>query len=270
MHATTATSWTLDPQGSATLPSFAGATIRHSSALVGRGQEIAEVAGQVRHSGLVHVTGTAGVGKSALALRIAQKLAPAFRGGYRAIDAARALDCEHLRAMIAAAIRAERPAQAAAADRAGEFAGLLLLIDNCDRHAACIASVARTLRRVRPDVHVLITGRMLDAPDGPSFAVPPLAFPPDAAMLDARAAMEFPAVRMFVQEAARHVPTFALSGENTRGAIAICRRVGGIPLAIKLAAAWLPHVAIATLADLVGPELLHRLRADPSRRDRRH
>lgn len=264
MHASTASSWTLTPEGRATLPSASGATIRHTSSLVGREQEIAAVADRVLDEGLVLVTGAAGVGKSALALRVAQRLAPGFACGYRAIDATRAVDCEHVRAMITAAIRRATPSPDAPAERPGERRGLLLLVDNCDRQAACVAGLARTLRRACPDVHVVLTGRRLDLPGAASLALRSLAFPPHGGSLDASAALAFPAVRLFVQEAARHVPAFALTEENTRGATDVCRRVEGLPLAIKLAAAWVPHVPMGSLAALLGPELLHRLGSEPA------
>lgn len=261
MHAMTGTSWTLTLDGPATTPSFgAGAGILHASSLVGREQELAATADRVRRLGLVTVTGTTGVGKSALALRVAQKLAPLFRGGYRAIDAARAADCEHLRAMVAAAIRPARTAQAPAPAGAGEMAGLLLLMDNCDRHRACMPGLVRMLRSARPDVHVVITARLLDVGGGASLALQPLPYPEDAGLTGPEA-LRFPAVRLFVQETARHVPAFVLTDDITEPAVEVCQRAGGVPLAIKLAAAWVPHVALPWLPALMGPDVIHRLGA---------
>ncbi|HYE39120.1 MAG TPA: hypothetical protein VEB23_04265, partial [Ramlibacter sp.] len=111
----------------------------------------------------------------------------------------------------------------------------------------------------RPDVHVVVTARTLEAPGTASFAIQPLSFPPEPARHTATEALAFSAVRLFVQEAARHLPGFVLSRENTEPAVGICRLAGGFPLAIKLAAAWLPHMPMNLLPEALGSDLLQRL-----------
>ena len=60
-----------------------------------------------------------------------------------------------------------------------------------------------------------------------------------------------PTVRLFVARARDASPSFALTPENTESVTELCRRLEGLPLALELAAAWVPL--------LDPPELLARL-----------
>ncbi|MBL8057820.1 MAG: AAA family ATPase, partial [Anaerolineales bacterium] len=81
--------------------------------------------------------------------------------------------------------------------------------------------------------------------------------PPD---MDPRqpAAMEFEAVRLFVQAAQRVRPDFSPEDEAA-GIIRLCQLVEGMPLALELAAAWTTTLTCAAIADEIagGAELGH-------------
>lgn len=65
----------------------------------------------------------------------------------------------------------------------------------------------------------------------------------------AAAAMQFEAVRVFVERALQSLPTFMLNQRNIGAVLDICRRLDGIPLAIELAAA---RVRVLSPAQIVG------------------
>ena len=64
------------------------------SALIGRDQDVAQVAALLRLDGvsLVTITGPGGVGKTRLALEVAEKVAPDFRDGVVAVTLASIAD----------------------------------------------------------------------------------------------------------------------------------------------------------------------------------
>jgi non-specific serine/threonine protein kinase len=67
--------------------------------------------------------------------------------------------------------------------------------------------------------------------------VVPLEAPPEGAGTDEPDYAAYPAVRLFVARARQKDPSFVLDGREDVAVAAICRRVGGLPLALELVAA---------------------------------
>jgi predicted ATPase/DNA-binding SARP family transcriptional activator len=66
---------------------------------------------------------------------------------------------------------------------------------------------------------------------------------------------EYSAVKLFLQGARRAQPGFELTDENLNGVVQICRLVAGLPLGIRLAAAWVELLAPAEIAAEIGRSL---------------
>src|SRR5262249_49140874 len=81
--------------------------------------------------------------------------------------------------------------------------------------------------------------------------VPPLSVPDPQRPLALRRPSRCEAVSLFVDRAAALMPEFGITGENQAAVTEICRRLGGMPLAIELAAARLPGLSVE--------QILHRL-----------
>jgi len=80
-----------------------------------------------------------------------------------------------------------------------------------------------------------------------AWVLQPLAAP-SASRASAEAVGRFEAVQLFVERAEAVSPTFALSSEMLTNVGAICRRLDGIPLAIKLAAARVAFLSVSEIA----------------------
>src|SRR5262249_10606043 len=94
------------------------------------------------------------------------------------------------------------------------------------------------LLRACPDVRTLVTSRIsLHCTGERVVPMPPLDMPESlqAASLEAIASSE--AIRFFIARAAAARSGFALTPANAEAAVAICRRLDGLPLALELAAA---------------------------------
>ncbi|GAA2995142.1 ATP-binding protein [Streptosporangium longisporum] len=130
---------------------------------VGRETELADVSALLERVRHVTLTGPAGAGKTALALRLARTLAPAFPGGVHVVELAEApADLDSLAGTLADAIGAPRrprtPALRALADGLAERRSLLIL-DTCDRVVGAAGILVGLLLRSVEELRVLTTSR---------------------------------------------------------------------------------------------------------------
>ncbi|MDE2564852.1 MAG: NACHT domain-containing protein, partial [Burkholderiales bacterium] len=130
---------------------------------------------------------------------------------------------------------------------------LLLLLDNAEQlEPDADAAVGALLERM-PELHVLVTSRRLLGLGGESgFEIPPLPLPPPQASLEALAGC--PSVALFVDRARAVRADFHLGARNAAAVAALVQWLGGMPLAIELAASRVRSLAPA--------ELLQRLSAE--------
>jgi predicted ATPase len=214
--------------------------------LIGREQEVQAVCAlllrpEVR---LLTLTGTAGVGKTRLALQVAAGVGEAFADGVSFISLAALLDPDLVLPTIAEALGLRE---------SGTLPILLLLetylhtrqallvLDNFEQVIAAAPSLAVLLEGC-PELKLLVTSReVLYVGAEHHVVVPPLRLPvlpasdvPPVLALDELA--QNPAVELFVQRAQAALPNFQLTPSNAYRIAKICMRLEGIPLALELAA----------------------------------
>ena len=134
---------------------------------------------------------------------------------------------------------------------------LLLILDNFE-HLNHEGALVADLLAAAPAIKLLATSReTLPLQAAYFYAVQGLSYP-SAQQRGIEGATVMDAVHLFAQSAQRHQPTFALS-QQLESVIAICRLVGGMPLALELAAAWLKSLSCAQIAQALekGLVLLH-------------
>jgi len=229
------------------------------TSFVGRRNEMAEVRRLLADSRLVTLTGVGGVGKTRLALRAATELRRAFRDGVWLVQ----LDQLRDQALVAQAVAGalglqDRAGYAPAATLADYLAGrqLLLVLDNCEHLVDAAAKLADLLLRAAAGLRVLATSReSLNITGETVLAVPPLRAPEAGRRLTVAELAQFPAAGLFAERAAQVVPGFALTEANMAAVAGICRRLEGLPLAIELAAAWLPVLSPEQIDARLGDRL---------------
>jgi predicted ATPase/DNA-binding CsgD family transcriptional regulator len=220
------------------------------SSFIGRGSELEQTAAVLGESRVVTLTGAGGVGKTRLALQTPAQMARRFADGTWLAELAPVRDAagvdDAVAAVFSVAARAGQGAREALVEflRAKE---LLLVLDNCEHLLAAAAALAQVLAQSCPRLAILATSREGLGIDGEQLVpVPPLGVPGADADLDA--ILDAEAVRLFAERAAAVKPGFAVTEQNAAAVSAVCRRLDGVPLAIELAAARVPAMTPAELA----------------------
>jgi len=206
--------------------------------LIGRERDVAAVADLLWCGGsrLLTLGGPGGVGKTRLAIAVAERVAHTFADGVAFVDLAPLRDPALVLPAIAAALGLsdlgdEPPLtrlQWALHDRE-----VLLLLDNVEHVLEAAPQVALLLATALR-LAILCTSRELLRLAGEQvYPVPPLALPDPADP----PTPDTLAQALFLARARARTPDFAITPANAREVAAICARLDGLPLAIELAAA---------------------------------
>jgi predicted ATPase/DNA-binding NarL/FixJ family response regulator len=217
---------------------------------IGRRRDLRRVRELMTDSRLVTLTGFGGIGKTRLALRVADELRRAFPDGVYLAQLGALNDPDGLAEQIATALGVHVHPRQSPTISIIEYLrkrSALLVLDNCEHVVEGAALLADTVLRSCPRIRILATSREALRIDGEAVhPLAPLTVP--AADEPARTPLhQFESVQLFLDRAGSIVPDFGISKENREEVAAICRRLEGIPLAIELAAARLRALSLADL-----------------------
>ncbi|WP_050401769.1 ATP-binding protein [Bradyrhizobium embrapense] len=219
--------------------------------LVGRAEALRSMRQKLADSRLLSIVGPPGVGKTSVALRLAEAMLPQFQHGVWLIDLGSIADASLISSVIASAL----PIDARSSDvlpgiaAALRYKSLLLVFDNCEHLIDGASAAIGELLRGAGGIKVLTTSREPLRIDGEQvFRLPPLEVPPIGVSLGPKDALGYPAVQLFVERAAAIVNDFELTEANAHFAAEICRELDGNPLAIEVAAARVDAFGVNGLA----------------------
>ncbi|SDR43468.1 transcriptional regulator, LuxR family [Rhizobiales bacterium GAS113] len=212
---------------------------RQLPSFVRRDTEVAEIKARLAHYRLVTLTGSGGAGKTRMALEVGSDLLADTLDGVWFVELAPLDDpqlvAETLCSTIGVPVGGSRSATESAVGYLRQKNALLIL-DNCEHLIDAAARLVEALVRDCPSLLVLDTSReRLEIPGENTYRVPSLGVPPLVRDLTASAALEYDAVRLFVERAGATVEGFALTDANAAAVANICRQLDGIPMAIELA-----------------------------------
>jgi predicted ATPase len=199
---------------------------------------------------LITLLASGGMGKTRLALAAAEQQMPHFKDGVYLVELAPLADPDLLVSAIASAT--DYPFQSDGRTLRQQLLDflspkqLLLVMDNFE-HLLAGADLMSDILRAAPQVKILATSRerlnlqgetlfRIEGMDVPDWETP-------------EEALEYSAVKLFLQSARRALPNFELKTEDLVYVAQICRRVEGLPLGIVLAAAWLNMLSAREIAD---------------------
>jgi predicted ATPase/DNA-binding XRE family transcriptional regulator len=226
------------------------------TSFVGRKQEICEVKQLLTTTRLLTLTGTGGVGKSRLALRVSTELLDEYPDGVWLAELAPLADPTLVARTVAAVVGVhEQSHQTILASLVDALRSkrLLLLLDNCEHVVDVCAHLADAILRECPRVHILAPSRESLGVYGelawrvPSLSTPPRGpWPSDAG--DPVLLLRYASARLFVERARLIDPDFVVTAPDAVALAQICQRLDGIPLAIELAAARVKVLSMEGIA----------------------
>src|SRR5690349_4934856 len=205
---------------------------------------------------LVTLTGAGGVGKTRLALRVAQAARRAFPEGVWLVELAMLEDEALLGATVAKVLGVSARASSSPIAVLASYLEdktTLLVLDNCEHLASGCAVLVSKLLAHAPGLRVLATSRQpLDCEGEQLLVVAPLPVPDPSRLPDGDLS-QYPAVQLFTERAQAVNRGFAITRANRAAVAGLLQRLDGIPLAIELAAARVriltPEQILARLDD---------------------
>lgn len=219
-----------------------------ASAFFGRESEVAALTAAIGRPGLVTLAGPGGVGKTRLALQVAGR--SSFDGGRLWIGIAPAARDELVAATVAMALGLPIGTDDPAALLAGQLAPLgraLLVLDGCEAVIDGTASLVTTLLGLCPQLTVLAVSRVPLAAEAEALIVlEPLPAPAGSSGADLLANTQ---VRLLADRVRAGGGELGLDAASAPFVAELCRRCGGLPLALELAAAQLAAMSVADLLD---------------------
>jgi predicted ATPase/DNA-binding CsgD family transcriptional regulator len=233
------------------------------TSFVGRETEAAELVAALARHRLVTAIGPGGVGKTRLAIRVAQDVADSFPDGTWFVDLVPVTDPALVGLALAQALGVgESQGRSIEEVLTGWLAPrrCLLVLDNCEHVLEGVGVLVERLLASCPSLTVLATSRArLLLPFEQAFPVPGLSVAPTE---------DRPgdAVELFLSRA--RAGGAEVADDDLSRVVALCRGLDGVALAIELAAARLPSLGLDGLEEGLADRLL--LLTGGSRLDDRH
>jgi predicted ATPase/DNA-binding winged helix-turn-helix (wHTH) protein len=218
---------------------------------IGREKVVEILRGRIPRQRLVTIVGPGGIGKTTVALAVAQEMSADYPDGTVFVDLAPLGDAALVIGAVAAAIGLPGRPNLALDDLKEALCHrrTLIVLDSCEHVIEASAILAERIIQSFAGVDVLATSREpLRAKGEWIERLPPLGLPPAATSMTAAELMNFPAVQLFVDRAASCLGGYELTDADAAVVAEICRRIDGIALAIELAAGRVDTLGIRGLA----------------------
>ncbi len=218
---------------------------------VGRSLQIRTIKRLILREQLVTLIGPPGVGKSRLAIEVAQRISGGFAAGAAYVPLESVNSPDLVLSAIADALHVrdfDKVPLLMSLQRSIAEASILCILDNFD-HVLDAASDLSKLLASCPDLHVLVTSQTpLNIVGEHLHRLQPLDCPATSPAVDLRRLAKVPAVALLVDRVQRHVKSFQLTRQNSKAVVEICNRSDGLPLAIQL---YAPLMRILSPQELV-------------------
>jgi predicted ATPase/DNA-binding winged helix-turn-helix (wHTH) protein len=207
--------------------------------MLGRDDDVLKLSVRLNADRFVTIVGSGGVGKTTVAVAVGHHLIEAFAGAVLFVDLSMLGDPDLVATVVASMLGLSVQSADAAPSLIAYLRDkrILLILDTCEHLIEAVAALASTIFMAAPQVHILATSRETLQVEGEHvYRLDTLACPPEDLGLTAAVAQTFPAPKLFVERAVASGARLDHSDAEAAIVVAICRKLGGVALAIELAA----------------------------------
>ncbi|MBX2877263.1 MAG: tetratricopeptide repeat protein [Saprospiraceae bacterium] len=214
----------------------------YPNAFIGRSHHIQAIHHRLQEKGtrLITLLGPGGIGKTRLALKVAEEAQALFTDGVLFVPLDTVEEAELMGFYIAQQLgiksqsKQEWLAEVIAHLR---DKNLLLMLDNLEQIIDAALQIDQLIKHC-PNIQVLVTSRIvLDLSYELEYPLDGLSRPNANLFPGPSDLVKFDAIQLFVQKAQTSKPSFKLSEDNAPSIVEICQKLDGLPLPIELAAA---------------------------------
>ncbi|MDB5480007.1 MAG: hypothetical protein JWO83_1060 [Caulobacteraceae bacterium] len=226
--------------------------------MIGRETVVDALERMIATERFVTLVGPGGIGKTTVALGLADRMSRAFDGDVAFVDLAIQKGDDSVAGAVATALRLNRLEGDPVADVASQLRSrhLLLILDSCEHVIAGAAALAEAVWQTAPQCHVVATSREpLKALGEQVHRLASLETPPPSETLSFEEVCGYPAAQLFVERVAAGAGKLDRRPADALLVADICRKLDGIPLAIELAAGRVDAFGLATTQSLLDSRL---------------
>jgi Predicted ATPase len=215
---------------------------------IGREKEQSDIFDLMANHRLVTLTGSGGVGKTRLAIKVVTNMLEQFPDGVWFLDLASLNDPELVPNTLAGLLGLGESGDSSFTTLLiNSFSSrtVLIIFDNCEHLIEASARLVHSLLTSCQHLSILATSREALRVSGEiHYHVPSLDVPRPNSELTLDEISNMDSVKLFTERAATAFPGFVISPRNTLIVAEICQRLDGLPLAIELAAARADMLAV--------------------------
>ncbi len=222
---------------------------QQGSSFVGRERELDDIKRMLPSVRLLTLLGMGGLGKTRLSLEVAAEVMHEYPDGVWFLDLAPIRDSALVVNLAAQALDVrEEPDRSLVQTLCTHLKSrrVLLILDNCEHLIAASAELAHAIVRATTHVGLIASSRQpLRVPGERAYPILPLPVPKHGDGVEAL--RRSPAVRLFIDRAQAHRPSFELNEREAPAVADLVARLEGIPLALELAAARVRALSVADI-----------------------
>ena len=222
---------------------------QQATSFIGRERELDDIRALLGSARLITLLGMGGLGKTRLSLQVAAEVIAEYPDGAWFLDLAPIRDAALVASEAAQVLNVreepDRPLiQTLCAHLKSRRA--LIILDNCEHLIAATAHLANAILKSAPGVRLMASSREpLHVPGERSYPILPLPVPARGDSVEALSRST--AVRLFVERAQAHKPSFDINEREAPALGELVARLEGIPLAIELAAARVRSMSVSDI-----------------------